>query len=189
MDASRSLEEQKARFRKQLRHKLNQLKPGERRRRSRKILARLFRHPSFLKACSVLTYVAIGSEVQTLPILHEMRKKGKKIYVPRVNSKKRQIQMIELKNGKKLSPGTYGVPEPTLRKSRKEDPKELDLAIIPGIGFDRRGVRLGRGMGYFDRFLKKAPKAYKIGLAFQCQIVKKLPYDQHDVMMDEVLIG
>ena len=189
MDAARSLEEQKARFRKQLRYKLNQLKPVERRQRSRKILARLFKHPSFLKARSILTYVAVDSEVQTYPVLKMVPKMGKRIYVPVIDLKKNQMRMIEVTDGKKLRPGAYGVPEPALRGNRIGNPKELDLAIVPGLGFDQRRIRLGRGKGYFDRFLKKASKAYKMGLAFQCQVVKKLPCDKHDVMMDEVLIG
>ena len=68
-------------------------------------------------------------------------------------------------------------------------PEELELVIVPGLGFDREGGRIGRGEGYFDRFLAEAKRAYKIGLAFECQMVERVPCESSDVILDEILVG
>ena len=189
MEASQSLEQQKARLRNQLRERLSRLKPEEKLKRSEEILERLYRHPSFLKARTLLIYLALPAEVQTRALVDEARKKEKKVYVPRVDPEKKRIWMIEVTDPEKLGPGFRGILEPPFDQTRIGDPKDLDLAIIPGLGFDRDGGRLGRGEGYFDRFLQEAQRAYKIGLAFECQIIEKIPRTSHDVVMDEVLMG
>ena len=187
MNDGGSLEEEKSRLRKGLREKLEKLKPEERRKRSQEILARLFDHPRFLEARSLLTYIARDSEVETRPILDEARKKGKRVYIPRVDAVKRQIEIIEAADLALLKPGAHGILEPPFDKGRVGRPGDLDLVIVPGLGFDREGGRLGRGEGYFDRFLKEARQAYKIGLAFACQILDRIPRVPHDILMDEIL--
>ena len=67
------------------------------------------------------------------------------------------------------------------------DSSDIDTAIIPGIAFDRKGHRLGRGKGYYDRFLADTPYIYKIGVCFDFQKVDHVPHSAHDVRMDEVL--
>ena len=109
--------------------------------------------------------------------------------MPRLDLQERRIQIIEISDLKELSRGPYGILEPPLNQSYLGKPEELDLAIVPGLGFDRGGGRLGHGLGYFDRFLLEVRKAYKIGLAFECQIMDEIPCEAHDVVMDEVLIG
>ena len=189
MNGPELLQEQKSFLRKELRRKLRTLKPEERTRRSEKVVKELFGHPKFSKARSLLVYVAMEHEVETRPLLEEAWRRRKKVYVPRLDSQKKRIQIVELSDLKELKPGSYGILEPPLNRNRLGKPEELDLAIVPGLGFDRGGGRLGRGFGYFDRFLFEARKAYKIGLAFECQIVDEIPRDVHDVVMDEVLIG
>lgn len=90
---------------------------------------------------------------------------------------------------KELTPGSYGILEPPFDPERIGQPEDLDLVIVPGIGFDLKGGRLGRGEGYFDRFLGEVAKAYKIGLAFECQIVEKIPRGLEDICINEVLTG
>ncbi len=163
--------------------------PGERSRQSGRILKRLFEHPRFFEARSVLFYVAQGREVETRPILEEARKKGKRVYVPRIDPRDKRIQMIEIQDFKELQPGSYGILEPPYEAKRRGDPKAVDLLVVPGVAFDREGRRLGRGEGYFDRLLREAGQAYKIGFAFREQIVERVPSEIHDVQVDEVLIG
>lgn len=189
MESSLSFDRQKALLRKELRKKLGALTPKERENRSQEILGRLFRHPKFLEARSLLTYLAVGFEVETRPILAEARRRGKRVYIPRLDSQKKRMWMIEVTGREKLKPNRYGILEPPFNSKRVGNPKELDLAIIPGLGFDREGGRIGRGEGYFDRFLAEARKACKIGLAFECQIVERIPREPHDVGVDEVIVG
>ena len=85
-----------------------------------------------------------------------------------------------------LATGCYGIKEPVGKVFT--DFAKIDVAIIPGMAFDRHGHRLGRGNGYYDRLLSKIPQAYKIGLCFDFQIVDSVPVDIHDVMMNDVII-
>ena len=64
--------------------------------------------------------------------------------------------------------------------------EHMDVAVIPGMAFDREGHRLGRGKGYYDRFLNRV-QTYKIGVCFDFQMMDQLPHDPHDVMMDEII--
>lgn len=176
-------------LRKELREKLSRLGPEERWRRSQGILVKLFSHPKFLSARSLLTYVALSSEVETRPVIDEAQKKGKKVYVPRADRMKKKIWAVEMNDPKELTQGWYGIFEPPFDSKRVVPAEDLDLVVVPGLGFDHEGGRLGRGEGYFDRFLGEAEKAYKIGLAFECQIVAKVPHTPQDVILDEVLIG
>lgn len=184
-----SLAAEKALLRKKLRERLKALSPREKARRAGEIQKRLLNHPRFMSARSLLVYKALSSEVDTEAILKEALKKGKRVYLPRVDPAKKRIWLIETTNLKDLQPGACGILEPPFDVKRLGRPEDLALAIVPGLGFDRGGGRLGRGEGYFDRFLAEAKKAYKIGLAFECQILDKVPCEAGDVKVDEVLIG
>lgn len=84
-------------------------------------------------------------------------------------------------------PGVYGIPEPRkdLPAVRKDD---LDLLLIPGVVFGEKGERLGRGAGYYDRFLSDTPHALRIGVAFDCQVVaEEIPQEPWDARMDIVV--
>mgnify|MGYP003590435843 FL=1 len=86
-----------------------------------------------------------------------------------------------------LIPGYKGIPEPDpqLAHARSLPANSLEVVIIPGAVFDRRGYRLGYGGGYYDRFLAlEAPQALRIGLAFDLQLVEHLPNEIHDIPMD-----
>ena len=91
-----------------------------------------------------------------------------------------------------LTPGTWQILEPKpewrARLDRHVEAVELDLIIVPGLAFDRHGDRLGLGKGYYDRLLQHIrPDAVKIAVAFECQIVDKIPVLPHDVRMDMVI--
>ena len=187
MNHAGSLKEQKRLLRLELRQQRANLTPGERFRQSGRILKQLFQHPRFLNARSVLFYLAREEEVETRPLLDEILREQKKAYVPRLDLKAKQLQMIEIRGWSELKPGAYGILEPAFDPERVGNPAALDLAIVPGMAFDREGGRLGRGEGYFDRFLQEAGRAYKIGLAFKFQLVEEVPCEAHDVRVDEVL--
>jgi len=83
-------------------------------------------------------------------------------------------------------PSTFGVPEPIGSEipARGED---VDTILLPMLGFDRTGARIGYGAGYYDRFLEKFPSLRKIGIAFSCQEMERLPLDPTDVLMDYIV--
>ena len=85
----------------------------------------------------------------------------------------------------RLTEGAFHIDEPT--GTAFTDYAAIDLAVIPGVAFDRRGNRLGRGKGYYDRLLPRIPTAYKLGLCFPFQVLNQIPAEAHDIPMDEVL--
>lgn len=182
-----SLAVEKALLRKELAAQCAGLRPSARALGSQKILAKLLVHSRFLKARILLSYVARASEVETKPFLEEALRRKKKLFVPRFDPAARKISMIEIRGVGDLSRGHYGILEPAFNPERVGNPRDLDLVIVPGVGFDRQGGRLGRGLGLFDRFLEEAKGAYKIGLAFECQMVGKIPLADHDIRMDEII--
>ena len=87
----------------------------------------------------------------------------------------------------RLAPGAFHIEEP--RGEPFTDYAGIDLAVIPGVAFDRAGNRLGRGKGYYDRLLPRLADTYKIGLCYPFQLADSLPAEAHDVRMDEVVCG
>ncbi len=88
-----------------------------------------------------------------------------------------------MKSWKELSIGSYGILEPRTEKIRKTRVEDIDLIIVPGVAFDKKGNRIGHGKGYYDRLLDKT-NATKIGLAFEFQLLKEIPTDKHDLPID-----
>lgn len=136
-----------------------------------------------------MIYLALESEVDTKPVVEEALKQGKKVYVPLMGAAGGEIAVMHIDHLNGLRPGTGATPEPEFQIERIGSSDDLELVVIPGLGFDRKGARLGRGKGHFDRFLAKTPKAYKIGLAFECQVLDQIPQEPFDVSVDEVITG
>ncbi|HTL47671.1 MAG TPA: 5-formyltetrahydrofolate cyclo-ligase [Verrucomicrobiae bacterium] len=175
-------------MRKQLRSLVQSLKKRDLRRKSKKITALLLQSRCYQKAENLLVYVPVAGEVDTWPVLRRSLALGKKVFVPRVSAKNGSMSIYRIDDPERgWIAGCYGVLEPRAVAARRGNPSRLDMAVVPGLGFSRSGARLGRGKGHFDKFLKKAGKAVKIGLAFREQIVAKIPMAGHDVRMDKVI--
>lgn len=162
--------------------------PGEIRRKSAAIRARLFRLPDYRKAKTVMFYAAKDLEVQTLDAIRLALKgnskgKGKRVAVPLVKGDK--MDAIEIRSAKDLAPGAFGVPEP--RRGKKIGPKEIDLVVVPGVAFDTNGNRVGYGKGFYDKYLKKSVGARTVGLAYEFQIAPRVPAECHDVRVNFVI--
>lgn len=164
-------------------------KEGERRRKSEAIRRKLVRLAAFRKAKTVLCYVSLLYEVETRRLIEQMLDAGKRVVVPRVV--RRQLLLSELRDpDEDLSPGAFGVLEPRPQAHRPVRPEELDLAIVPGLAFDRRGHRLGHGWGYFDRLLARVPRVTPtVGVCFSFQLVDRLPTGPHDRPVHRVLFA
>ena len=186
---SAELKKAKSLLRKELRHKLQKLTPASRKRKSQKIIQKLIRSSLFQKSQKILAYRALPREVQTRELIREALLQKKQVYLPRLDMKKGVMEAFQiLKIQKDLKKNKLGIWEPKKKVSRQGSPKSFDLVIVPGLGFDRKARRLGRGGGHYDRFLKRAIRARKIGLAFREQVVLKVPTGAHDVVLDDVLI-
>jgi 5-formyltetrahydrofolate cyclo-ligase len=179
---------EKQKLRQKLRKKLQTQSENERLRNSRVIQSRLFALSEFKKAESVMFYLPINGEVDTWEMLKEAESEGKRVFVPVVLTAQEMIATELSDVSVNLISGPYGTLQPEPGDIRAVSPEDIDLVLVPGIGFDQQGNRLGRGKGYYDRFLNALPgTCVLIGLAFRFQVVKRLPVDSHDIRMHHVI--
>lgn len=164
------------------------LSKAERKRKSSRISAKLFSSPEFKRANVIMFYVSKEGEVDTSEMIKAALKSGKEVLVPVTLRKKRKLIPSRLIDyDKELGPGPYGIPQPKAEYIRPVEPERIDMVIVPGVAFDKSGNRLGRGAGYYDRFLARVPKEVpKIGLAFDFQVFPSLPKSYHDLPVDKV---
>ena len=178
----------KAQIRSKILLKLKTQPEEDRSRKSKLIAAELLRNKFFKKAKIVMFYIAFGGEVNTDEMIREAKKIGKLICVPVCGKDKETMQPTILEDHAQLKKGPYGVLEPVAKIQVK--PEELDLVIIPGLAFDKKGNRLGRGQGCYDRFLcKLSAKTSSIGLAFDFQILPLIPTTSDDISVNKVIFS
>lgn len=166
--------------------RLKTQKEEDRDRKSRIIKRQLFRKRVFKKAKTVMFYISFDGEVNTQDMIKEACRLGKIVAVPVCESHRITIRPCALKDKAKLRKGPYGICEPAVKKYIKLE--DLNLVIVPGVAFDKKGNRLGRGRGCYDYFLKKIPSdTPSIGLAFDFQILPYLPATSTDVKIGKVI--
>lgn len=190
----------KSKIRKEIKDKLNKQKDTQRLRKSRSIKEKLFNLAEFKRARRVMFYVATDKEVETEFMIIAAQKIGKEIVVPVIlkgekslpaQEKAGQAGMIaslikDLKS--ELAPGPYGILQPKREYIRQVPGGRIDLVVVPGLAFDQRGRRLGRGRGYYDKFLASlSAHIPRIGLAFDFQVLKDLPAFSHDISVTRVI--
>jgi 5-formyltetrahydrofolate cyclo-ligase len=134
--------------------------------------------PVFRAAGTVHAYVGVASEVRTLPLLEAAWKAGKRVVCPRIGMGGR-LEGRRVRSVEDLVTGPRGLREPDPETTSLVPAEEIDLVVAPGVGFDRRGRRLGLGGGYYDRFLSTTG-ASRLGLAFSLQIVDWIPQGPGD---------
>jgi len=179
----------KADIRKEFLAKRDALDPAERKRSSSLIRQRVFQHPAWKNASTLLCYVSFGSEVDTHSLIQEALRFKKKVFVPLYDPHSTETRLSELRRFGELVPGPKPeVLEPAPEFIRPADPAQVELALVPGAAFDVQGGRLGFGRGYFDRLLAKTPKAIRIGLGFSAQISTiPLPLESYDVRLHAII--
>jgi 5-formyltetrahydrofolate cyclo-ligase len=158
----------------------------ERHHLSRIVCERLWQLPEFARASLVFTYVSFRSEVETLALIRRCLAAGKQVTVPLTLTHPPELKAIRVVDvDRDLSPGYCGILEPDPERLPETDPEVIEIIILPGAVFDRQGGRLGYGGGYYDRFLAvAAPAALRIGLAFELQVIEKVPTEAHDQPID-----
>jgi 5-formyltetrahydrofolate cyclo-ligase len=130
-------------------------------------------------AATVLAYAATGSELDTEPLLTAALRAGKRLILPRVDDDG-VLGLHAISDPAHLVSGYRDIREPSPGLPSVAV-SEIDLALIPGVGFDRHGGRLGYGGGYYDRLLAERGWRCPIwGLAFACQVLDRLPLEGHD---------
>ncbi|MEW6595348.1 MAG: 5-formyltetrahydrofolate cyclo-ligase [Thermodesulfobacteriota bacterium] len=153
--------------------------------RSAAICARLWEIPAVAAGGTVMVYVSFRSEVETGPLIAEALRRGVTVAVPRTEVKAKRLAVYRLSDpGRELRPGYCGIMEPDPARAAPVEPAAIDVVILPGSVFDRHGGRLGYGGGYYDRFLAlEAPRALRVAVAFDMQVVARVPVLAHDMRL------
>ena len=149
--------------------------------KSAQIIKKLISLPEYKRAESIMLYASIGSEVSTLKFIRELLKnKEKTVVLPKVKGE--HILLSKINSFNDLKRGAFNILEPAkIKKIQK-----VDLILVPGVAFDGYGHRIGYGKGYYDRLLEKT-KVLKVGLAFEMQLIDKVPNHPHDISVDIVV--
>lgn len=175
---------QKARRRSQALRLLGELAPGHVAAASGRIARRLLESPAWGRARTVHTYVSsLPGEVDTHALVGAARARGMRVLVPVVSGRREPLRHAEIGGLGELARGPLGLLQP--RSPRFVEPA-ADLVLVPGLLFDRRGGRIGRGGGYYDRFLAGLAGGERIGLIYDELFVDRVPTEDHDVAVDAV---
>jgi 5-formyltetrahydrofolate cyclo-ligase len=160
-----------------------------RRAKSAAIAARLLARPEIKDSQHILLYVSFRSEVETMDLLHTLLASGKKLSLPFTHVQEKYLDAIPITDlDRQLVPGYCDIlePSPEARKTITP-PEKIQTIILPGSVFDLRGGRFGYGGGFYDRYVLQAPQAWRIGLAFDAQIVPEAPLQPYDQLLDLVI--
>jgi 5-formyltetrahydrofolate cyclo-ligase len=160
-----------------------ELGPEDRRDASSAAVDRLLRLPEVWRAGVVALYVATADELDPLGAVAMLRERDIRTLFPRVRGE--HLEFAEAQDPHALPGGFRGIREPT---GPAVSADVIDVAVLPGVAFDLDGGRLGQGGGHYDRLLPGLPEdTVRIGMAFSCQIVPRVPREDHDEVVDIVV--
>jgi len=173
----------KSHYRNFLRERRDSLTPDEMIQKSQIITDTLVESDLFKNCGSLFAYLNVRNEVHTYPLIDYCFKTGKPVYVPVTRDK--EMFFTRLFDFLHLKEAAFGIPEP--ENPVPAEPNNRSLFIIPGVGFDKCGNRIGYGAGFYDRYLSRRKSLQMIGICFEIQLVDLLPAEETDVRMDSVL--
>ncbi len=175
-------------LRRKLRQTRRQLSPAQQRHAARRLYRQLSHHPLFRRARHIALYLPNDGEIDPRLLLRAAQRRGKATYLPVLNPWPRTRMVFQrIEPGERLRRNRFGIFEPVIRTARQRRVWALDLLLMPLVGFDGNGGRLGMGGGFYDRSLayrarrKKSHKPTLLGLAHECQRVDRLPLESWDV--------
>ncbi len=183
------LEREKQGIREKLLERLLSLTKEEIKRRSKNVENKLSELSIYRAAKVIMAYYPLQGEVD---ILDKIRKDigSKRFCFPVMDLKAKNLRIFESANlDEDFVLGPWAVMQPDTKKTKEVDIKEIDMVIVPGLAFDKQRNRLGRGAGFYDRFLRNiTPLTKKVGLAFKFQILENLPTNlSHDQKVDTIV--
>jgi 5-formyltetrahydrofolate cyclo-ligase len=178
---------------KELRRKVQELRdaidPEQRKLLSARVADNLWSVPEFAAAETILFFISFRSEVDTVPMIRRALGDGKVVCVPCTDDGNKSMvasRVLDLEADLEL--GNYDIPEPRCECLRPVAPEHIDVVLMPGVAFDLSGGRLGYGGGYYDRFLEKcSPNCALVAVAFEIQIVERVPCADHDAHIHKVV--
>lgn len=173
---------EKKEIRRSIKSRTMALKSEQALRQSEAVVERLLQIIALRKPQVVALFAPLKDEVRILDVAERL---DCRVLLPRVAGEQMDFYDYDVEA---LSEGSYGIMEP--QRGEAVEPQEIDLMVVPGVAFTQSGVRLGRGKGYYDRYLSRAGfRAYCVGVCYAHQVVDSLPVEPHDRLVDEVVCG
>jgi|MDSW01.1.fsa_nt_gb 5-formyltetrahydrofolate cyclo-ligase len=166
----------KTQLRKDMKHKRSLLTETERRDFSEQAARRLMSLKIMLNAQSIGLFSSVGEEIDTAVLYDYLSESGRQVFFPRMDKASRSLNWGHVETLKTMVQGPYGIFEPELAT---DCTAQLDLIVVPGLGFGLNGGRLGYGAGWYDRTLKHF-KGPVVGLGYDCQVLESVPTEAHD---------
>lgn len=164
------------------------LSAKERKLYSDKIVQAIINSPEYKRAKICFLFASMPDEVQTKELILDAFKAGKRVCLPYITSvSDKTMEASEIYSLDELVEGTYGILSVPKDKVRVVDPKDIDFVLVPAVGFDKAGYRLGMGGGYYDRYLARMDKAYLMAGIYACQLVDEIIKDEYDAQIDAVI--
>ncbi|MEE0990320.1 MAG: 5-formyltetrahydrofolate cyclo-ligase [Paludibacteraceae bacterium] len=197
--------EKKKILRKIIKVRVSAISADEKAKREKLLLDNLFSMPEFLAANTVMLFANLPDEIGTFSLIDKCIAMGKKVFLPVINGD--DMTACEFTGEYKI--GKYGIKEPVVNESRdnacivrdsvtepvdvlmtggNNGPEHFDFVLVPGVAFSPNGYRLGRGKGYYDKFLSKYSNLFTVGVCFREQFYLDIPTEPHDIPMHRVLV-
>ena len=181
-------------LRQQIRAILKLMSNEDRNRQSKIVTNYLLNHPKYLSSRSISIYVHMNTEISTRAIIQDAFQSNKRVFIPRYNSKTMDmVRVYSLDDLDSLPITKWNIQQPSFDDHHREIANNnIDLIIVPGLGFSLDGSRLGHGKGFYDNYLNSLNgNYYTIGLAYRQQIVanNEIPMNSTDVPINEILVA
>lgn len=181
-----SIKTKKERWRQVYREKRRRVFPKNRNHASSSLVENLASWERLADLKRILFYYPVGKEISPLGLAQSNCHENHLIfYFPRISEDRSELELYEVTDfSTQCRRGSYGIMEPVPDKTRQAAIEEIDLVLVPGVVFARNGVRIGRGAGFYDKFLTVALTAVSVGLGYDFQLVPELPREKHDQPVD-----
>lgn len=155
----------------------------------RRISSTLLELPEYRRARGVAAYMSIGAEFDTGELVRAALRDGKILVLPRVNRAARCLDLFEVRNlDADLGAGVWGIREPIPERCAAADPSGIDFVLMPGLGFDSAGGRLGYGGGFYDRLVTTLPRTPpRVAAAYAVQMIDTVPMGERDQRVDAII--
>ena len=184
MDSTITVRERKAALRAEIARMEREISADEYRRSDAALAEKLISLPVYERAASIMLFSPFDDEPSMLGVVEDCRRRRKSVLLPRMLLGNR-LECCEFRENENLVPGKYGILEPS-KACRVIAPEEIDLIVVPAVCYDRRGYRLGRGAGYYDRLLMTYP-GETVGLCRERFLQEEVPREPHDVRVMTVV--
>ena len=148
---------------------------------SSQIFSKIAELKEFEQASVIALFMALPDEPQTSHFIEQISR-CKRVVIPRIEGE--EMEFYDIADGVKV--GAFEIMEPVA--TTPIEPSEIDVMIVPGVAFTTDGYRLGRGKGFYDRYLShNGFRAYTIGVCYHCQLIEELPAESHDKRVELVV--